>query len=107
MSHFLNLIYVPCPDMETAKSLAKKAVEKKLAACANILGQGISIYEWQGVMEEATEVYALFKTTPDKAASLKAFLEAAHPYEVPCILTLQSNDVNQSYFDWVSGQVNQ
>ncbi len=41
-------------------------VEERLAACVNILAPCRSIYRWEGEVEQADEVPALFKTTLDQ-----------------------------------------
>ena len=58
-------------------------VEERLAACANILGPCRSIYRWQGKVEEADEVAAIFKARADKAEALIARIAELHSYDVP------------------------
>ena len=57
------ILYTTWPDADTARACAGAAVEAGLAACANILAPMTSVYRWEGVLEEAAEVPALFKTT--------------------------------------------
>ena len=58
-----RLVYVTAPGMDEAQALARMAVERRLAACANILPGMRSLYWWQGRMESAEEVVLLLKTT--------------------------------------------
>ena len=62
-------------------------VEERLAACINILRPVRSIYRWQGAIETADEVAAIFKTTTAQADALIARIAALHSYDVPCIVT--------------------
>ena len=60
-------------------------VEESLAACVNVLGPVRSIYRWQGAIEKADEVAAIFKTTDARADALIARIAALHSYDVPCV----------------------
>lgn len=82
------LLYTTWPDAETAMSAARTLVDARLAACANLLPAGRSIYVWQGRTDVAEEAVLLLKTTGDAAESLRERVAAIHPYEVPCILAL-------------------
>jgi periplasmic divalent cation tolerance protein len=57
------LVLTNAPDMVTAQAIAHAVVERKLAACVNLLPNVLSVYWWQGVVEEASEVTLLIKTT--------------------------------------------
>ncbi|MGQ7794660.1 divalent-cation tolerance protein CutA [Faunimonas sp. B44] len=99
------LLYVPCPDLDTAGRLGRMAVGERLAGCVNILPAMVSIYEWQGAVEEAAECVLLAKTTLAAAPRLRALLEREHPYEIPAILTLPLSDVNAAYRDWLAERI--
>lgn len=100
------LLYVPCPDLETAKRLGRGAVERRLAGCANILPAMVSLYEWEGRLEESGEAVLIAKTAAAQAPALRTWLLAEHPYEVPAVLTLAVADINTGYRDWLLGQMN-
>ena len=55
-------VYALFADAAEAERIAETVVTERLAACANILAPCRSIYRWQGVVERAEEVPALFKT---------------------------------------------
>ena len=61
-------------DAEEASRIGRMVVEERLAACVNILGACRSIYRWQGAIETAEEVPAIFKTTDEGAERLVARL---------------------------------
>ncbi|WP_414833408.1 divalent-cation tolerance protein CutA [Afifella sp. YEN Y35] len=100
----LMLLYIPCPDMETAKELAAAAVSERLAACANILPTMVSVYRWQGAIEDEEETVLILKTPPEREADLRRLIEARHPYDVPAILTLASVQVNTPYLEWAQAE---
>ena len=95
------LVLCTFPDAETARHAGSALVEAGLAACVNLLPGIESIYRWQGKVERAGEVLAVFKTT---AAAMPAFerrLVEMHPYEVPEVVVLQPAQVAESYARWI------
>ncbi len=89
------------PDAHAAQALARQLVEQKLAACVNSLPAVRSIYRWQGVIEEATEVTLLIKTVRARYAELEAAIKAAHPYDVPEIIALPISECLPAYLGWI------
>ena len=89
------------PDAACAATRARALVERRLAACVNVLAPCQSVYRWQGKVEEATEVPLLIKTTATHYAALEAALRELHPYEVPEIIALPVSAGLPAYLDWV------
>ena len=100
------LVYVTCPDLETATSLGKRLVAERHAACVNIFPEMISCYHWQGAIEDDRESVLIVKTRRDKLAAVRAYVEEHHPYEVPAILTIPLEHVNAPYRAWLLAEVN-
>lgn len=101
----VRLILCTFPDSEQARQIGTALVERQLAACVNLIPAVESIYRWQGAVETATEVLAIFKTT---AAAFPAFaiaLTELHPYEVPEIIALTPDQIAAPYRDWVCAEV--
>ncbi len=88
------------PSVEEARSAAKEAIGKKLAACVNIVKVN-SLYTWEGKLEDADEFLAIYKTTVSKAAKLRNFIQSKHSYEVPEIVTLSPIHVPKKYLEWL------
>jgi len=63
-------LYAVFADMAEADRIGRQMVEEGFAACVNILQPCRSIYRWEGAIETASEVPALFKTTMDGADRL-------------------------------------
>jgi len=97
-------IYAVFADADEAQRVARTIVEERLAACANILGPCRSIYRWQGAVEEAEEVAAIFKARADKAEALTARIAALHSYEVPAITVWPVDSAWPAYADWVGAE---
>ena len=94
-------VYAIFGSDEEARRIARDMVERSLAACANILGPCHSIYRWEGKVEEAAEVAALFKTRFETAEALMRAIHAAHSYDVPAIVALPLSLSHCDYRDWV------
>ena len=97
-------IYATFGDAGEAARIARTLVEERLAACANILGPCRSIYRWQGRIEEAAEVAALFKTRADLAERAIARLAELHAYDVPAAVVWPIEEAFPAYADWVESE---
>ena len=98
-------VYAVFGDAEEAARIGRTMVEERLAACINILPGVESIYRWDGKIETAEEVAAIFKTTHDRSDALVARIAALHSYDVPCIVTWPIDKLIGSYADWVESSV--
>lgn len=97
-------VYAVFADAAEAERIARAVVEERLAACANILGPCRSIYRWQGAIEEATEVVAIFKSRAEVAEALVARIAALHSYEVPAIALWPIAGALAAYAAWVTAE---
>ena len=94
-------VYAVFADAEEAERIGRAVVEERLAACVNILGDVRSIYRWQGEIETAQEVAAIFKTHHWQSDKVIERIAALHSYDVPCIVTWPIDKILRSYADWV------
>lgn len=101
----LYFCYIPTPNLETARTIADKAISESLAACGNILPQMTSVYSWEGKIETANESLLILKTVEEHQEPLRALVEELHPYDVPCITFFCSENVNAAYMQWVNSHV--
>lgn len=84
-----------------ARTIANALVERKLAACANILPRIQSIYRWQGKVEESEEYLLLVKTTEDQFAKLSEAIAELHSYEIPECIALPISHGSEAYLKWI------
>jgi len=94
-------VYTTFSTAEEATRIGRGVVEERLAACVNIMGACSSIYRWQGKVEEAQEVAAIFKTTAGQAPLLIERIGQLHSYEVPAAAVWPIADAPESYRLWV------
>jgi len=98
------LVMSTLPDQDSAKALAAELVGSRLAACVNVLAPCVSVYRWQGAVENASEVPVVIKTTAGRYAELESALRARHPYELPEIVAVPVAHGLSGYLDWVIAQ---
>ena len=99
---YVTLCTAPEAD---AEKIASALVEKRLAACVNILGNCQSIYRWDGKITADTEALLIIKTSEDKVDRLREELVDLHPYDVPEVLALAVDSGHIPYIDWIQSSV--
>jgi len=98
------IIYSTFPNKTSAGNLTKKLLKRKLIACANLFVIG-SIYNWKGKIVNNKEVAVFFKTEKKLAGQVKNFLAKNHPYQIPCLMTLNIASVNVAYNQWLKSNL--
>ena len=104
MPHEFVQLQTTLDDRKQAEELIREAVERRLAACGQLLGPVDSTYWWNGTIEEASEWLCLFKTTSTRAVQLERWIAERHPYEVPEIVTVGLTGVSQAYGEWIRNE---
>lgn len=97
----IALVYALFGDRTAGERAARAMIERRLAACANILGDCTSIYPWESKIEQADEVPVLFKTMPARRDALMTALSGMHDYDVPAILSWAAV-TTPAYAAWVA-----
>lgn len=92
------------PDRAAALQLAQALVERRLAACVNVLAECTSVYRWKGAVENATEVPVLIKTRAERYPEVEAAIRELHPYELPEIVAVPVRHGLDEYLQWVAGE---
>ena len=98
------LVFTNLPDRAAAERLAEALVDKRVAACVNVLAPCRSVYRWQNELQRDEEHPVLIKTTEERYAALEAAIRAAHPYELPEIIAVPVERGLPAYLDWVSAE---
>jgi periplasmic divalent cation tolerance protein len=98
------VVYVTAPEQE-APRLARAIVERKLAACANIIPHVRSIYTWEGAVQDEPESLMIMKTTRGAFESLRKAVVELHPYQVAEVIGLPVALAHEPYARWVCGSV--
>jgi periplasmic divalent cation tolerance protein len=95
------VVYITTPDMQTGEEIAGALIERKLAACVNLIPVH-SIYRWEGEVARDDEVLLIVKTRADLfAEQLVPAVEELHPYQVPEIIALPVVMGAAGYLKWI------
>ena len=97
-------VTVAAGSREEAERIATLLVERRLAACVQVLGPIASRYRWRGEVEVATEWLCLAKTTEGAWPSLRAAVDELHSYEVPEVVAVPVVAGAEPYLDWVRAE---
>lgn len=99
-----TIVFITVPTKEVGKQIATALVQKKLAACVNILPGVNSIYAWEGKVQDEEEVLLIVKSRSDLFEDrLIPAVKALHPYEVPEIIAVPILAGLKKYLDWIDG----
>jgi len=104
MKEKYTVVYVTTPDEKTAKTIANKILEKKLAACVNIIPNINSIYRWKGKIEEDQEALMIIKTRRELFETLTKTIKEMHPYEVPEVIGIPIIEGYKAYLEWIKDE---
>jgi periplasmic divalent cation tolerance protein len=91
-------------SVDEARRIAEGLLERKLAACVNIVPKVVSIYRWKGKVEEAEEWMLLVKTAAPFESVRDAILEM-HSYELPECMAIAIEDGSPEYLKWLADSV--
>ena len=103
MSEFVAVL-ITAPEAE-AQILARTLVERKLAACVNVLPGAHSIYRWNDEVQEADEAVLVVKTLRGAVAALNKALRELHSDDTPELIALPIEDGNPAYLTWIAQSV--
>jgi|SRR5580765_459404 len=89
---------------EEAGKIAGALVEKRLAACVQIVGPIVSTFRWEGRVQDAEEFLLLCKVPDERLEEATALIEELHSYDVPEVLAFEVAHGSRSYLDWVAAE---
>jgi len=96
------LVLTNLPERAAAEALAAQLVERRLAACVNILAACRSVYRWHGEVQHEEEYPMLIKTTLERYPALEQAIRAGHPYELPEIVAVRLERGLPEYLRWIA-----
>jgi periplasmic divalent cation tolerance protein len=97
-------VYTTYPSIVEAERAGRALVERRLAACVNILPGMISHYWWHGAIERAEEVVMIIKTRAGLAEPVRAAVKEMHSYTTPAVLVIPIETVDPDYHAWIVGE---
>jgi periplasmic divalent cation tolerance protein len=100
-----RIVLTTAASEEEARKIARALVDRRAAACVNIVPQITSIYRWQGNVEEAREWLLIVKTTAAAFGLVRHAIAELHSYDVPECICLTIEDGSPSYLEWIAESV--
>ena len=97
-----HIVFITAPGLEVARELSAGILERRLAACANLVPGVESHYWWEGKVCNEAEVLMILKTTENRLAELEAHVLEAHPYDTPEFVTWPIARGSKKYLDWLT-----
>jgi periplasmic divalent cation tolerance protein len=94
-----------CPDRDTALRIAEALVERRLAACVNVIPGVTSVYQWEGRCERGEEHLLLIKTGAALYPALEEAIRALHSYELPEVIAVPIDRGLPDYLAWIDRSV--
>lgn len=104
MSEYLQVMTTTSSE-EEARRIAAELVERRLAACVQVLGPVESHYRWQGAVETAREWLCLAKTEAARYPRLEAVVRELHSYEEPEVIATPIVAGSDGYLEWVAASL--
>lgn len=99
------VIMMTTSNKEEAMKIVRSLLEKKLIACANIVGPVSSLFWWEGKIDQASEFLVFMKTHKNLFERLSETVREIHSYEVPEIVALPMIEGLPPYMEWLKASL--
>src|SRR3972149_3328266 len=99
------LVFVTTADKREAHKIVKKLLDRRLIACANIIGPVESHFWWQNKIEKAEELLVIMKSNQKLFIDLSKAVKELHSYKVPEILAVPIVEGYQPYLEWLNASL--
>ncbi len=100
-----RIVLTTAGSEEEAHKIARGLVDRRLAACVNIVPRISSVYRWQGKVEEAGEWLLIIKTTAEAFERVRDAIAELHSYELPECICLAIEEGSANYLHWIAESV--
>ena len=97
-------VYTTYPSVVEAEQAGRAIVERRLAACVNILPGMVSHYWWEGKVERGEEVVMIIKTRASLAQNVERAVKEMHSFTTPVILVIPVESVEKTYLNWLMAE---
>ena len=105
MSSQTLLVLTTCASAAEAEGLAKALVERRLAACVNLVRDVMSTYRWQDAVQQERETLLVIKTTETRLAAVEQTIKERSSYELPEVVAVPVTGGSSKYLDWLQAAV--
>jgi len=99
------VVLTTCESADEASQIARVLIEKKIAACVNIMPGVKSVYRWKENIEEASEILLIIKSRRDLFDAIRTEIARIHTYELPELIALPIVDGSETYLAWLDREL--
>jgi periplasmic divalent cation tolerance protein len=99
------VVLVNCGNPKEAEELAKSLVEKRLAACVNVLPGLVSWYWWENQLTQDQEILLIIKSSRASFPELEKEIHRLHSYAVPEVIALPIVEGSANYLNWIEQSI--
>jgi len=99
------LVLCSVSSVEDGEFMARELVERRLAACVNLVPGVTSVYRWRGEVERSDEVLLLVKTTAERFEAVRDTIVKLHSYELPEVIAVDVKAGHEPYLAWLQESV--
>lgn len=95
------VVFCTVGKVEEAHAIARTLVERRLAACVNVVPRVASHYRWKNELVRDEESLLVIKTRKDRFEALRTAVVSAHSHEVPELVALPIEAGHAPYLSWI------
>jgi len=100
-SEGFQVVLTTAASDDQARAIARELVGRRLAACVSIVPRVLSVYHWQGEVQEEDERLLVIKTARRLFPRVREAIRETHSYEVPEVLALSVEAGDEAYLGWM------
>ena len=101
----IKFFYITASNKKEAKRIAKKLLNKKLIACANVINNVNSYFVWKNKVQNSKEIIICGKTTLKNQKKIIKVVKSIHSYSVPCVIFIDIKNGNKDFLKWIEQSV--
>ena len=99
------VVYCTAGSEDEAARIARALVERRLAACVNVVPGVASTYRWEGAVRTDAEWLLIVKTRRERFEEVSRAIRELHSYELPEIVMLDIADGDAAYLEWIDASL--
>ena len=101
----IKFFYITAPNKKEAELIAKKLLDRKLIACANVINNVRSYFVWKNKVQNSKEIIICGKTISKNKKKIVQAVKSLHSYSVPCVVFLDITNGNKDFLKWIKQSV--
>ena len=98
----VRLVYTTIENKTQATSIVRELIDTDLVLCSNIIDNVNSIFKWKEEIKTENECIVIMKCFAENSKKIIDIIEKIHPYEIPCIFSININECNSKFLNWIN-----